>query len=59
MDADIGFWLLDLGTYRYHANLYSKTVDIYWIIKTLMGKVLVERNEAHRQILLQLDEVQQ
>jgi hypothetical protein len=26
-------------------------MDIYWILKKLMGKVLVERNEAHPKIL--------
>jgi hypothetical protein len=33
-------------------------MDIYWILKTLMGKVLVERNEAHQEIFLQLDDIQ-
>jgi hypothetical protein len=33
-------------------------MDLYWLLKTMMGKVLVERNEAHEEIFLQLDEMQ-
>jgi hypothetical protein len=28
------------------------------LLKTIMGKVLVERNEAHEEIFLQMDEMQ-
>jgi hypothetical protein len=58
MDVEIGSWIPDPGSYRAHATLYTKTVDLYWLLKTLMGKVLVERNEAHEEIFLQLDEMQ-
>lgn len=33
-------------------------MDLYWQIKTMMGKVLVERNEDYNEILLQLDDMQ-
>jgi hypothetical protein len=58
VNANIGSWVHDLGSYRARATLYSKVMDLYWILKTLMGKVLVERNEAHKEIFLQLDDVQ-
>jgi hypothetical protein len=58
MGTDIGYWILDLGSYRSRTTLYTKTMDLYWLLKTLMGKVLVERNEAHWEIFLQLDEMQ-
>ena len=33
-------------------------MDLYWQIKTMMGKVLVERNEDYNEIMLQLDDMQ-
>jgi len=33
-------------------------MDIYWILKALMGKVLVERTKAHQEIFLQLNDIQ-
>jgi hypothetical protein len=35
-------------------NKVSKIVDLYWHMKSLMGKVLVERNKAYNEIMLQL-----
>jgi hypothetical protein len=58
VDAEIGQWIPDPGSYRERATLYTKTIDLYWLLKTMMGKVLVERNEAHEEIFLQLDEMQ-
>lgn len=51
-------WIPDTLSSRTRESQYFKTVDLYWHLKTLMGKVLVERNEAHQRILLQLDDVQ-
>jgi hypothetical protein len=30
-------------------------VDLYWTIKTVLGKVLLEQHEAYNKVLLQLD----
>jgi hypothetical protein len=57
VDEEIGQWIPDPGSYREHATLYTKTVDLYWLLKTMMGKVLVEWNKAHEEIFLQLDEM--
>jgi hypothetical protein len=51
-------WIPDLVSSRAMVSQYYKTIDLYWHIKALMGKVMVERNEAHKEILLQIDDVQ-
>ena len=33
-------------------------IDLCWHLKSLLGKVLIEKNEAWEEILLQLDEIQ-
>jgi hypothetical protein len=33
-------------------------MDIYWHLKTLMGRVLLDHHEARQEILLQLDDMQ-
>jgi hypothetical protein len=50
-------WIPNTGSSRARESQYYKTIDLYWHMKTLMGKVLVEHNEAHQEILLHLDDV--
>lgn len=47
-----------MGTSRTRETKYNKTVDLYWQMKTMMGKVLVEKNESYNEILIQLDDMQ-
>jgi hypothetical protein len=49
VDVEIGQWIPYLGSYRERATLYTRTVDLYWLLKMMMGKVLVEHNEAHEE----------
>jgi hypothetical protein len=51
-------WVLDLGSMRARESQYFITIDLYWHLKFLMGKVLVEKHESHKEIILQLDNVQ-
>jgi hypothetical protein len=46
------------GTTQSRESQYLNTFDIYYHIKMLMGKVLVESHRAHQEILIQLDDVQ-
>jgi hypothetical protein len=57
IDEEIGQWIPNYGSYRERATLYTKTFNLYWILNRMMRKVLVERNEAHEEIFLQLDEM--
>jgi hypothetical protein len=36
VDANIGSWVPNPGSYQARATLYSKTMDLCWILKTLM-----------------------
>lgn len=47
----------DPGYARGRVALYLKTLDLAWQQNYLMGSALVERSEAHQEILLQLDEI--
>ena len=35
-------WVLDIGTSHARESKYLKTVALYWKMKTLMGKVILE-----------------
>jgi hypothetical protein len=51
-------WVPDTGFVRGRSSQYLKTVDIYWHLKTLMGRVLLDHHEARQEVLLQLDDMQ-
>jgi hypothetical protein len=34
---------------------YHQTIDLYWHMKTLLGKVMTERNMAYNKILMQME----
>lgn len=53
----MGSWILDAGSSRAQDIKYWKTVDLYWHIKTIVGKMMEDMDEAHKDILLQLNEV--
>jgi hypothetical protein len=36
VDVEIGQWIPDLGSYRERSTLYTKTTDLYWLLKTMM-----------------------
>lgn len=58
MDVEIRNWVLDNGISREREPKYLKTVDLYWHIKTFMGKMLLD-SEENGEILEQLVEVRQ
>jgi len=51
-------WVPNNGSVRGWSSQYLKTMDIYWHLKTMMGRVLLDHHEAHQEVLVQLDEVQ-
>jgi hypothetical protein len=59
IDADIVDWILDLGSSRARDTKYWTMVDLYWHIKTFVGKVLQDREDDREEILTQLAEVKQ
>lgn len=58
MDRDMQSWVPEIGSARTQDTKYYKLIDLYRHMKTLMGHALIERNQAHNEILLQLDEIQ-
>jgi hypothetical protein len=42
----------------HYATLYTKIVDLYWLLKTMMRKAVLEWNEAHEDIFLNMNEIQ-
>jgi hypothetical protein len=57
VDAETGHWIPDQGYYQECATLYTRMMDLYWFLKTMMGKVLLKHSEAHEEIFLRLDEM--
>jgi hypothetical protein len=51
-------WVPNTGSFRGRSSQYLKTVDIYWHLKTLMGRVMLDHYEARQKVLLQLNEAQ-
>jgi hypothetical protein len=51
-------WVPDTGTIQGWLSHYLKTINIYWHLKTLMGRVLLDHHEARQEVLMQLDDVQ-
>lgn len=51
-------WVIDIRHSRGHFNYYMQVVDLYWHSQTLLGMVLINRNEAQGDILLQLEEIE-
>jgi hypothetical protein len=41
-------WFPDTGTFQGWTSQYLKTMDIYWHLKTLMGRVLLDHHEARQ-----------
>jgi hypothetical protein len=55
--VEVRDWVSDVGSSRACHTKYLRTVDLYYHLKMLLGKVLQDREDAHDIILLQLDEV--
>ena len=49
----------ELGKYRTRDTKFFKTIWLYWKIKSLLVKVLLEHEEEKKEILLQLDKLQE
>ena len=47
VDAEFCQWILDTLSSHSRDTKYNKTIDLYWHMKTLLIKMLVERNIAH------------
>jgi hypothetical protein len=50
-------WVLDPGSSRARDTKYWRTMDLYWYIKTFVGKVLQDKDADHEEILIQLAEM--
>jgi hypothetical protein len=42
VDEEFTRWILDIGTSRSNETKYHKTIDLYWHVKTLLGRIIVE-----------------
>jgi len=50
-------WILDPESTRGWLSLFNHSVDLYWFVKALLGKTLIERGEAYSDILRKLEKV--
>jgi hypothetical protein len=58
VDEEFTHWILDTGTSHSRETKYHRTIDLYWHVKTLLGKVMTERSTAFNEILLQMEYLQ-
>jgi hypothetical protein len=58
VNEDVCAWIPDLGSSWAKESKYYRTNDLYWHMEMLMGRVLIERNEAHQEVVLELDDLQ-
>lgn len=58
IDAELSPWIPDTGTSHSKETKYHRTIDLYWHMKTLLGKVMTERNTTYSEILLQMEYLQ-
>jgi hypothetical protein len=58
VDAELCQWILDTCSSHSRDMKYNRTIDLYWHMKTLLIKMLAERNIAHSEILMQMEYLQ-
>ena len=51
IDAKIDNWVANIGKSRERETKYMKTIELYWYIKTFMGKILLDSEEEKGEIL--------
>jgi hypothetical protein len=51
-------WIMDNGTSRSRETKYHRTINLYWHVKTLSGKVITEKSTTFNEILLQMEYLQ-
>jgi len=52
-------WIQDPGNTRSHMVLFNISLDLYWTMKILLGKVLIKHGEAYNKLLLQMDSIKE
>jgi hypothetical protein len=58
VDVELCPWISDTGSSQTREMKYHKTTNLYWHIKSLLGKMLTKRNGAHNEILTQMEYIQ-
>lgn len=52
----IASWALDTGNSRGCQNHYLLTMDLYWHVRLLLGKIIMDRRQTQVNLMHRLDE---
>lgn len=55
IDAELTDWIPDTGSSKSQKTNYYHTIDLYWHVKALLGKVMADRQAGNNEISLRLE----
>jgi hypothetical protein len=51
-------WIPNTGNTRSHVSHYMRTIELYWHMKLLLGRAMMDRKDDKEETLLQLNKIQ-